>query len=173
MNRVVVSASQPGGIGALESILDSNHNNEDVPTFNWWNMPGFFKTYWVYPVWLKSRATLEKVGLVWKKPYFFFKRLKLDQLGKSRAFSKQALLFPENARLFRLKLRTLVSLGRNLGRVRQHSSCARNKGTDTIGKVVLNGKYKIQYVYFNFHNIISFPLYRSPPPDMLINNTRW
>jgi hypothetical protein len=50
---------------------------------------------------------LEKVGLVWKKPYFFFKPLKLDQLRKSRAFSKQALLFPENARLFRLKLRTL------------------------------------------------------------------
>jgi hypothetical protein len=39
-------------------------------------------------------------------PGFFFKRLKLDQLGKSRAFSKKALLFPENARLFRLKLRT-------------------------------------------------------------------
>jgi hypothetical protein len=42
-------------------------------------------------------------------PGFFFKRLKLDQLGKSRAFSKKALLFPENARFFRLKLRTLVS----------------------------------------------------------------
>ncbi len=41
-------------------------------------------------------------------PSFFFKRLKLDQLGKSRAFSKKALLFPENARLFRLKLRTLI-----------------------------------------------------------------
>jgi hypothetical protein len=39
-------------------------------------------------------------------PGFFFKRLKLDQLGKSRAFSKKARLFPENARLFRLKLRT-------------------------------------------------------------------
>jgi len=39
-------------------------------------------------------------------PDFFFKRLKLDQLRKSRAFSKKALLFPENARLFRLKLRT-------------------------------------------------------------------
>jgi hypothetical protein len=51
---------------------------------------------------------LEKEGLVWKKPYFFFKQLKLDQLRKSRAFSKQALLFPENARLFRLKLRTQV-----------------------------------------------------------------
>ena len=42
-----------------------------------------------------------------KMPGFFFKRLKLDQLGKSRAFSKKALLFPENARLFQLKLRTL------------------------------------------------------------------
>jgi hypothetical protein len=65
-------------------------------------MPGFFKTYWVY------RATLEKVGLFWKKPYFFFKRLKLDNLKKSRAFSKKALLFPEKALLFRLKLRTQV-----------------------------------------------------------------
>ena len=44
-----------------------------------------------------------------KKPGIFGKRLKLDQLGKSRAFSKKALLFPENARLFRLKLRTLES----------------------------------------------------------------
>jgi hypothetical protein len=50
---------------------------------------------------------LEKVGLFWKKPYFFFKRLKLDQLRKSRALSKKALLFPEKALLFRLKLRTL------------------------------------------------------------------
>jgi hypothetical protein len=50
---------------------------------------------------------LEKVGLFWKKPYFFFKRLKLDNLKKSRAFSKKALLFPEKALLFRLKLRTL------------------------------------------------------------------
>jgi hypothetical protein len=49
---------------------------------------------------------LEKVGLFWKKPYFFFKRLKLDNLKKSRAFSKKALLFPEKALLFRLKLRT-------------------------------------------------------------------
>jgi hypothetical protein len=56
----------------------------------------------------KSRATLEKVGLFWKKPYFFFKRLKLDNLKKSRAFSKKALLFPEKGLLFRLKLRTLV-----------------------------------------------------------------
>ncbi len=39
-------------------------------------------------------------------PGFFFKRLELDQLGKSRAFYKKTLLFPENARLFRLKLRT-------------------------------------------------------------------
>jgi hypothetical protein len=54
---------------------------------------------------------LEKVGLFWKMPGFFFKRLKLDQLGKSRAFSKKALLFPENARLFRLKLRTLENNG--------------------------------------------------------------
>jgi hypothetical protein len=53
---------------------------------------------------------LEKVGLVWKMPGFFFKRLKLDQLRKSRAFYKQALLFPENARLFRLKLRTRESI---------------------------------------------------------------
>ena len=52
---------------------------------------------------------MEKVGLLWKMPDFFFKRLKLDQLRKSRAFSKKALLFPENARLFRLKLRTLES----------------------------------------------------------------
>jgi hypothetical protein len=50
---------------------------------------------------------LEKVGLFLKKPYFFFKRLKLDNLKKSRAFSKKALLFPEKALLFRLKLRTL------------------------------------------------------------------
>jgi len=49
---------------------------------------------------------LEKVGLFWKKPYFFFKRLKLDNQKKSRAFSKKALLFPEKALLFRLKLRT-------------------------------------------------------------------
>jgi hypothetical protein len=53
---------------------------------------------------------LEKVVLFWKKPYFFFKRLKLDNLKKSRAFSKKALLFPEKALLFRLKLRTLGSL---------------------------------------------------------------
>jgi hypothetical protein len=53
---------------------------------------------------------LEKVGLFWKKPYFFFKRLKLDNLKKSRAFSKKALLFPEKALLFRLKLRTLSSI---------------------------------------------------------------
>jgi hypothetical protein len=53
---------------------------------------------------------LEKAGHFRKMPGFFFKRLKLDQLGKSRAFSKKALLFPENARLFRLKLRTLGSL---------------------------------------------------------------
>jgi NhaP-type Na+/H+ or K+/H+ antiporter len=52
---------------------------------------------------------LEKVGLFWKKPYFFFKRLKLDNLKKSRAFSKKALLFPEKALLFRLKLRTQES----------------------------------------------------------------
>jgi hypothetical protein len=51
---------------------------------------------------------LEKAGHFRKMPGFFFKRLKLDQLGKSRAFSKKALLFPENARLFRLKLRTLA-----------------------------------------------------------------
>jgi hypothetical protein len=31
---------------------------------------------------------------------------KPGNFGKSRAFSKKALLFPENARLFRLKLRT-------------------------------------------------------------------
>ncbi len=49
---------------------------------------------------------MEKVGLFWKKPYFFFKRLKLDNLEKSRAFSIKALLFPEKALLFRLKLRT-------------------------------------------------------------------
>jgi hypothetical protein len=52
---------------------------------------------------------LEKAGHFRKMPGFFFKRLKLDQLGKSRAFSKKARLFPENARLFRLKLRTLSS----------------------------------------------------------------
>ncbi len=49
---------------------------------------------------------MEKVGLFWKKPYFFFERLKLDNLKKSRAFSKKPLLFPEKALLFRLKLRT-------------------------------------------------------------------
>jgi hypothetical protein len=49
-------------------------------------------------------------------PGFFFKRLKLDQLGKSRAFSKKALLFPENARLFRLKLRTQESIPGLAGR---------------------------------------------------------
>jgi hypothetical protein len=53
---------------------------------------------------------LEKVGLFWKKPYFFFKRLKLDNLKKSRAFSKKALLFPEKALLFLLKLRTLAKM---------------------------------------------------------------
>jgi hypothetical protein len=53
---------------------------------------------------------MEKVGLFWKKPYFFFKQLKLDHLRKSRVFSKKALLFPEKALLFRLKLRTLVKL---------------------------------------------------------------
>jgi hypothetical protein len=41
----------------------------------------------------KSRACLENARLI-------LKRLKLDQPRKSRAFSKQALLFPENARLF-------------------------------------------------------------------------
>jgi hypothetical protein len=56
---------------------------------------------------------LEKVGLVWKMPGFFFKRIKLDQLRKSRAFSKQAQLFPEKARLFRLKLRAQESIPMN------------------------------------------------------------
>jgi hypothetical protein len=31
---------------------------------------------------IKKLATLEKVGLVWKMPGFFFKRLKLDQPRK-------------------------------------------------------------------------------------------
>jgi hypothetical protein len=53
---------------------------------------------------------LEKVGLFWKNPHFFFKRLKLDNQKKSRAFSKKALLFPEKALLFRLKLRTQESI---------------------------------------------------------------
>jgi hypothetical protein len=56
---------------------------------------------------------LEKAEHFRKMPGFFFKRLKLDQLGKSRAFSKKALLFPENARLFRLKLRTQESIPMN------------------------------------------------------------
>jgi hypothetical protein len=43
---------------------------------------------------------LEKVGLFWKKPYFFFKRLKLDQLRKSPTFSKKALLFPKKPYFF-------------------------------------------------------------------------
>jgi hypothetical protein len=66
-------------------------------------MPGFFKTYWLYPVRLKSRATLEKVGLFWKKPYFFFKRLKLDNLKKSRAFSKKSPTFSRKSPTFSTK----------------------------------------------------------------------
>ena len=68
--------------------------------FNWWNMPGFFKTYWVYPVWSKSRATLEKVGLFWKKPYFFFKRLKLDNLKKVGLFPNKPYFFQKKPYFF-------------------------------------------------------------------------
>jgi hypothetical protein len=49
----------------------------------------------------KSRAWLENGRL-------FLQTTKLDQPRKSRAFSKQALLFPKKAWLFRLKLRALV-----------------------------------------------------------------
>jgi hypothetical protein len=61
---------------------------------------------------------LEKAGHFRKMPGFFFKRLKLDNLKKSRAFSKKAQLFPENARLFRLKLRTLGSAVKFIGGMR-------------------------------------------------------
>jgi hypothetical protein len=57
---------------------------------------------------IKKPGNFGKSRVFWKKPYFFFKRLKLDHLRKSRAFSKKALLFPEKALLFRLKLRTLL-----------------------------------------------------------------
>ncbi len=71
---------------------------------------------------------MEKVGVFWKKPYFFFKRLKLYHLRKSRAFSKKALLFPEKALLFRLKLRTQKSsaaalLSKSSGSMTQFISC--------------------------------------------------
>ncbi len=38
---------------------------------------------------------VEKVGLFWKKPYFFSDCQVLVVWGKSRAFSKKALLFPK------------------------------------------------------------------------------
>jgi hypothetical protein len=63
------------------------------------------------PRMIKKPGNFGKSRAFWKKPYFFFKRLKLDSLKKRRAFSKQALLFPENARLFRLKLRTQKNVG--------------------------------------------------------------
>jgi hypothetical protein len=56
---------------------------------------------------IKKPGNFGKSWAFWKKPYFFFKRLKLDNVKKSRAFSKKALLFPEKALLFQLKLRTL------------------------------------------------------------------
>ena len=59
---------------------------------------------------------MEKAGHFRKMPGFFFKRLKLDNLKKSRAFSKKALLFPEKALLFRLKLRTQKSIPSLAGR---------------------------------------------------------
>jgi len=95
--REVRSVWGEGG-GAYIITSWSHHNRQPVKQqrrylfkalspLMYWNMPGFFKTYWVYPVWLKSRATLEKAGHFRKMPGFFFKRLKLDQLKKSRAFS--------------------------------------------------------------------------------------
>jgi hypothetical protein len=43
----------------------------------------------------KAGNFLEKVGLVWKKPYFFSVGQVLVVRRKSCAFSKQALLFPK------------------------------------------------------------------------------
>jgi hypothetical protein len=86
---------------------------------------------------------LEKVGLFWKKPYFFFQRLKLDQLRKSRAFSKKARLFPEKALLFRLKLHTLLGDGGEVGLY------------ITLMKVKSIVQYKMSYMHRKFPLILS------------------
>jgi hypothetical protein len=55
----------------------------------WWNTPG-------YAVLVeKVGLFLEKVGLIWKKPYFFSDCQVLVVWRKSRAFSEKALLFPK------------------------------------------------------------------------------
>jgi hypothetical protein len=63
------------------------------------------------------RKNFKRPDFFWKMPDFFSKRLKLDQIGKSGTFYKNARLFPENARLFRLKLRSAYPACRGEGGV--------------------------------------------------------
>jgi hypothetical protein len=90
---VLKSPTQMGWL----SIINSVTNISRLGTFNSSSGCG---GRGVYPVFLKSRAALEKVGLFWKKPYFFFKRLKLDNLKKVGLFPKKPYFFQKKPYFF-------------------------------------------------------------------------
>ncbi len=63
---------------------DHKLNNEDVSTDETCRL---FQNILGIPRMIKKPGNFGKSRLFWKKPYFFFEGLKLDNLKKSRAFS--------------------------------------------------------------------------------------